>query len=394
MHIEFLKNITSLTEHDQLTLQMPEYPFLRFSFLKALESSGCCAPETGWHPHHVLWRDDEGRLLGFMPLYLKEHSWGEYVFDGSWAHAYQAHGLPYYPKMLTAIPFTPVPGPRILTSEGVDPEVLMQQWLHDLPRIAERLGVSGWHELFPLTAHQSHQTGQIHQPGETQTVLLERHDCQFHWFNHHYQNFDAVLADFTSRKRKNIRKERAGFAQRDITLHRIKGEAITVDLMDTFFSFYQNTYHIRGHRPHLNRAFFTEILTTMPDTLLLVIAEQQGVPFAGALFFFDSDTLYGRYWGTTADIPGLHFECCYYQGIEFCIDENISSFNPGTQGEHKISRGFEPTVTRSLHWIQNPQFSIAIADFLTQERAAVATYAAEAATLLPFKHSPEDRTFP
>ncbi len=388
MHIELITDINALSEQDRLRLQVPAYPFLRLPFLSALESSGCCSPATGWHPHHVLWRDDDDVLLGFMPLYLKDHSWGEYVFDGSWAHAYQSHGLAYYPKMLTAVPFTPVPGPRILVAAGVDPDHLMQVWLQKMPKIAASLQASGWHLLFAVD--------RPHSPSDIKPspVILERNDCQFHWYNHSYSSFDAVLLDFTSRKRKNIRKERDSIVQRGIRLQRYKGSEITDALMETFFTFYQNTYHIRGHRPHLNQAFFRDILTQIPDTLLLVMATQNDEPIAGSLFFFDKDTLYGRYWGANADIPGLHFECCYYQGIEFCIDENISSFNPGTQGEHKISRGFEPTMTRSLHWIQNPQFSDAIADFLTQERTAVATYAAEAATLLPFKHTPTDRTLP
>ena len=380
MQIQFITGMDQLSKDDWNRLIAPDYPFLKLEFLSGLEATGCCTPATGWHPCHAVWRESDGKIAALMPLYLKDHSWGEYVFDGGWAHAYQSHGLSYYPKLLTAIPFTPVPGPRILVAKGVDAEHCMQQWTKALPEVLASFQASGWHRLFPNSRMATEGTG-----------YLERQDCQFHWHNKDYRHFDDILADFTSRKRKNIRKERDGISAAGIRVTRHTGSDITTEMMETFYQFYQNTYFIRGHRPHLNAAFFQHLLTTMADSLCLVLAIQNDTAIAGSLFFFDADHLYGRYWGALQDVPGLHFECCYYQGMDFCIERQIKTFNPGTQGEHKISRGFEPQQTHSEHWVVDQAFYDAIDRFLIQEKRSVGAYMQEAAKLLPFNQERRER---
>jgi len=380
MQIEFITRLDQLSVHDRARLLTPDYPFLKLDFLMGLENSGCCSAATGWHPRHAIWRDSLGNIAALMPVYLKDHSWGEYVFDGGWAHAYESHGFPYYPKLLTAIPFTPVPGPRMLLAEGIDEQSCLNLWSESLAEIISLHQASGWHRLF---SDDTMPSGHLR--------YLERHDCQFHWHNRGYRQFDDILADFTSRKRKSIRKERASIGAAGLSIKRLTGTDITHDMMAIFYEFYQNTYLIRGHRPHLNPAFFRHLADHLSNSMCLVLAERDGVSIAGALFFFDKTHLYGRYWGATEDIPGLHFECCYYQGMEFCIERNISHFNPGTQGQHKISRGFEPQQTCSEHWVADTPFYEAIDRFLEQERTSVKAYMHEAATLLPFNQERMDK---
>ncbi|WP_404415293.1 GNAT family N-acetyltransferase [Marinospirillum sp.] len=367
------------------------YPFLRYEFLQALEETGCVSLATGWQPcHAAVWEGD--RLVAVLPGYRKYHSRGEYVFDFQWAEAYRHFpdpetgimGRDYYPKLLSAIPFTPAGGPRLVMAEDARPEEVLacladaiQVLLAEQSATGERL--SGWHLLFPDTD----QTALVskHWP----TPLLQRHGCQFHWLNRDYADFEAFLAAMTSKRRKEVRRERRKVADQGLSLQRFKGKDITPEMMSQFYTFYQMTYHLRGQRPYLTQSFFLQLLETMGDALMLVMAWHQGRAVAGALFFVGEKTLYGRYWGALVEADCLHFEACYYQGIEFAIAEGLQRFDPGTQGEHKISRGFEPVLTHSLHWLHDERFSRAVDDFLQRERAAVADYREQASQLLPFR---------
>ncbi|SFC28159.1 hypothetical protein SAMN05660443_2056 [Marinospirillum celere] len=369
------------------------YPFLRREFLETLETSGCVSRATGWEPWHAsVWEGDQ--LLAVMPSYRKYHSRGEYVFDFQWAEAYRhfpdpmtgLRGRDYYPKLLTAVPFTPASGPRLLMAKGVEVQAVLKCLLEAIQQQLTAIGepgasLSSWHLLFP--DQQQLASLQATWP----ETLLERHGCQFHWFNRGYEDFDAFLAAMTSKRRKEIRRERRKVEAQELTLERFSGAAITQQMLRQFFGFYQMTYHLRGQHPYLTEEFFVELLKGMSDSLMLVLAEYQGQKVAGALFFEDATTLYGRYWGALVDADCLHFEACYYQGIEYAIERGLQRFDPGTQGEHKIPRGFEPVMTHSLHALPDPGFAAAVKEFLGRERLAVADYAEQARQLLPFRKS-------
>lgn len=346
-----------------------DYPFLRHEFLAALEHSGSVSPDTGWQPLHLTLHQNN-QLVGAMPLYLKNHSWGEYVFDWAWADAWHQHGLEYYPKLVTAIPFTPATGPRFgLTLE---PQQGIRIITDAVRQLCPRFNASGWHGLFvdPEVASNLAQAG-----------LMTRQGCQYHWFNRGYSSFDDYLARFTSRKRK----EREKVARQGILLRRIDGGDISDAMLHQFYRFYQSTYLKRGMKGYLTPAFFSQLIRTLPSHLLLVLAEQEGEMVAGALYLRSQDTLYGRYWGCLAEYDGLHFEACYYQGIEYCIEQGLQRFDPGAQGEHKVSRGFEPTPTYSSHWIEEAGFRPAIADFLDRESEQVQRQMHSLAESLPFR---------
>ncbi len=351
------------------------YPFLQFAFLAALEDSGCIGQQadhpSGWQ---ILYLTDNAEAPQWLlPCYVKQHSYGEYVFDWSWAEAYQRYGLDYYPKLQWAVPFTPASGPRHL---GILPEPNTLVTL--LNEVCERHNLSGWHLTFPATPLMPHPQ------------VSERISCQFHWHNRDYQSFADYLQYFTSRKRKSVNKERQRIAQQGVTLQRKCGADISADDIAFFYRCYQDTYQRRRSWPYLNRAFFEQLRKTMSQQMMLVMASLDETPVASALYFFDDQTLYGRYWGALDDIDGLHFEACYYQGIEFCIENNLQRFDPGTQGEHKISRGFEPVITRSYHYLQHPGFAQAVADFTDEERQQVLSYQQQATSLLPFRQQDDD----
>ncbi|HDZ08639.1 GNAT family N-acetyltransferase [Pseudohongiella sp.] len=363
-------------------------PFLQHAFLRALEQSGSVQAESGWQPCHLTVMVNAGdgeKMLAAMPLYIKNHSYGEYVFDWGWADAYQRYGQQYYPKLLTAIPFTPSQSPRVLVADGET----LQQWLPHIEQAvltyADKIGASSWHILFPDRANASVLR---------QADLIRREASQFHWQNKGYKTFDDFLASFSSRKRKNLRKERADVVAQGIQFQCLEGEDITEDIWDVFYRYYQNTYQIRGQQGYLTRDFFRLINRSMPENLFLVMASQAGNYVAGALFFKGADTLFGRYWGAEQDYDNLHFETCYYQGIEYCIEHNISLFDAGAQGEHKLRRGFEPVTTQSFHWIKDPAFRAAIADFCQQEMAHVAAYQSAAIEQLPFRQTDTVRDSP
>ena len=352
-----------------------DYPFLRHPFLQALEASGAVSVETGWQPLHLtLWEQE--RLLGLMPLYLKSHSYGEYVFDWSWADAYRRHGLDYYPKLVTAIPFTPASGPRLRLADGLDSAEAIGRVSMTLHNLAERLGASSWHGLFFEPAQLPHWLDQGH---------LLRKGCQFHWHNPGFRDFADFLDGFNSRKRKAVRRERRLVEEQGVHLERLTGDQVSEALWQRFYACYQSTYRQRGQRGYLNLDFFLRLAQQMGESLLLVVARREAEVVAAALSLHDDETLYGRHWGALEQHDQLHFEACYYQGIEFCIERGLKRFDPGTQGEHKIQRGFAPVETHSLHWIADGRFRRAIADFVAEEALGIDRYRQQAATLLPFR---------
>lgn len=356
-------------------------PFCRHDFLLALEESGCVSPEAGWQPQHLaLYREEQ--LLAVMPLYLKTHSYGEFVFDWGWAEAYERHGLDYYPKLLTAIPFTPSTGPRAGFSSAMDKDELIAAMLSAIRRRSVQLGCSGWHLLFP----DESLAGRI-KAGQDPGVLYRR-DLQFHWINRDYRSFDDYLSVLRSSRRKNLKRERRLVAEQGVTLERKTGNQIDEQDWTGFYQCYRTTYLKRsGHPGYLSKDFFDKLLKRMPEQLMLVVAKQANELVASALFLFDRHRLYGRYWGALTDIRCMHFEACFYQGIEFCIENGIAQFDPGTQGEHKLLRGFEPHETCSFHWIADQGFSAAIAQFLERERQGTKAYSENAAAFLPFRNA-------
>ena len=375
------------------------YPFFNPAFLAALEDNGCIGGDSGWHPLYLVRRDRKA----ILPCFLKEHSYGEYVFDWSWADAYQRYGLDYYPKLLWAAPFTPATGPRLLMAD-TPTQTDWQGALDAITQLAQTHNLSGWHGNFLRTdecdlatsSRQSNEekTAQLPQQSEmggletetlTDNKVSRRIGCQFHWFNRQYRDFEHYLEYFTSRKRKSIRKERRKLTDAGIRLERFSGDDISEEDLSFFYQCYQLTYRKRRSSGYLNLAFFQQLKHQLSQNMLLVIARYNDVPLAAALYFFDQTTLYGRYWGCMEELDGLHFEACYYQGIEFCIAQGLQRFDPGTQGEHKISRGFEPVLTHSLHWLAHPQFNRAVADFVRQERQQVLQYQQQAAEMLPFR---------
>ena len=346
-------------------------PTLSFEFLDALHASGCASARSGWKPQYVtLWDGDE--LAGAVPLYLKSHSFGEYVFDWGWADAYERHGLAYYPKLLAAVPFTPATGPRLLAFDGATRAALARALLE----VARESGCSSLHVLFP-------------DAGDAQALrglgLLERSGVQFHWRNAGYADFEAFLAALSHDKRKKIRQERRKVADAGVTLVRRTGAQASESDWDFFNTCYRRTYREHRSTPYLTRELFGMLARRMPDSVLLVIAYRDGRPIASALNLFGPEALYGRYWGSVEYVPGLHFEACYYQAVEFCIERGIALFEGGAQGAHKHARGFLPESTRSFHWLAHPAFNRAVDEFLTEEGERISAYVDELNERTPFR---------
>ncbi|MEH6468899.1 MAG: GNAT family N-acetyltransferase [Porticoccus sp.] len=356
-----------------------DYPFLQHRFLSLLESSGSVCTETGWEPRHLL-LEQAGEPIAALPLYLKSHSWGEYVFDWSWADAYQNHGLDYYPKLLTAVPFTPATGPRLGLGSGIVPSDVLPSLFNTIQEIAENNNLSSWHLLFPNQPLATAGAGAGAQ-------MMSRTGVQYHWINANYRDFADFTDTFSSRKRKNLYRERRSVSQQALSIQRLTGERITSDWWAFFYQMYQRTYLKRnGTGGYLTEAFFQQLGQVMGDQLMMAVAQdEEGNKIAAALFFYDNQTLYGRYWGCIRECDSLHFELCYYQGIEFAIERGLSRFDAGAQGEHKIKRGFEPVETHSLHWIKHPEFSAAIRRFLAQEKQHIGHYIIEAKQQLPYR---------
>jgi uncharacterized protein len=352
-----------------------DYPFICHEFLAALEHSGAVTASTGWGPHHLLITEGE-RLVAAAPLYLKAHSWGEFVFDFAWARAWEARGLDYYPKLLLAIPFTPATGPRLLCAAADANPALHRAALSAISTLARARGWSSAHALFIDEG--------LRVEAERAGWLLRR-DCHFQWHNHDYADFEAFLATFASAKRKKVHRERRRITEQGIEFQTLHGGELEEAQLVTIHGFHAATFERHGHLPYVNLKFFRAIARTMGERFIVKLALQHGQAVACALFFRSHDTLYGRYWGAGAEFHSLHFETCYYQGIEYCIAEGLKRFEPGTQGEHKLARGFEPTLTWSAHWIGDPALRQAVASFLAREAVAIDSYAAEAARHTPFR---------
>ena len=346
-------------------------PFVRHEFLAALEATGCASRRSGWQPCHLALRDG-GRLAGAVPLYLKTHSRGEYVFDFAWADAFERHGLAYYPKLVAAVPFTPVAGPRLLAADAAARAALA----HGLAGLPAQLDVSSLHVLFPDDASRD----ALRDAG-----FMLREGVQFHWRNAGYADFDAFLAALSHDKRKKIRQERRRVRDAGITFERRGGADVDDALLAFFFRCYEETYRLHGASPYLTFDFFRRLRDALPDALLLVVARRAGVPLAAALDVRSGDTLYGRYWGTLEFVSGLHFETCYLQAIEHCIEAGLAVFEGGAQGVHKIARGLLPTPTWSAHRIADGRFAAAIGAFLERETAGIAEYLDELETHSPFR---------
>lgn len=340
---------------------LPYDPFLTWEFLEAMESSGAAMARTGWQANHILVHDAGGRLRGALPLWFKSHSRGEFVFDQSWAEAWERAGGAYYPKLLSAVPFTPVTGRRRLVAPGPDAERYKAALLEGALQVAQAAKVSSLHINFVEEA----ETASLASAG-----LLIRTDQQFHWQNPGYGSFDDFLATLSSEKRKNLRKERRR-AQEGLTFQHLTGEAITEAHLDVFFDFYMDTGSRKWGSPYLTRASFSLLRERMAKDLLFIFAVEDGVPIAGAMNLIGSETLYGRYWGCSDARPMLHFETCYYQAIDFAIARGLKTVEAGAQGGHKLARGYAPVLTHSAHWIAHEGFRDAVADYLERERAAV-----------------------
>jgi predicted N-acyltransferase len=336
-------------------------PFLAHDFLTAMEVSGCTAPDAGWLPRHVTVSKPGGPLLAAAPMYLKGHSYGEYVFDWAWADAFERAGGKYYPKLLCAAPFSPVTGPRLLAPAG-DDEALAKTLLAGMVEAAKRMEVSSLHIIFPTRAEWEFAG---------RCGFLLREGKQFHWENNGYQSFDDFLDALSSRKRKNIRKERSRATDNGIEIRRLTGGEIEPAHWDAFYKFYMDTAARKWGRPYLNREFFEELGARLADRVLLVIAFREGRAVAGALNLFSDDAIFGRNWGCLEDHPFLHFECCYYQAIDFAIERGLKRVEAGAGGSHKVTRGYLPSPTYSAHWIADDGFRNAVARFLDQERTEV-----------------------
>ena len=355
-----------------------ENPFLTHRFLAALEESGSVSERAGWIPRHLVAETEDGEMVGVMPLYVKTHSQGEYVFDYGWADAFERAGGKYYPKLQCAVPFTPVPGRRVLARPGgpLPQETVERGMVQAAAQIAVENDLSSLHLTF-CTDHEWAVGGRA--------GLLQRTDQQFHWRNHGYADFDDFLGALASRKRKQIRKERAQAVANGVTLHRITGGDLRTSHWDAFWRFYQDTGGRKWGMPYLNRAAFDLMHQRMADDVLLIMAERDGRWIAGALNLIGRDTLFGRYWGCIEDHPCLHFETCYYQAIDFAIEQGLATVEAGAQGSHKLARGYEPVTTRSLHYLPDPGFSRAVDDYLQRERRAVAAEGEALARMMPFR---------
>lgn len=377
MRIESLDTLSHIPAAEWNALVPDHNPFLSHEFLSALERHHCVGERTGWLPQHVLCRDEQGRLLGAAPLYLKFNSYGEFVFDWGWAEAYRRHGLAYYPKLVSAIPYTPATSPRLLLAPNQPhPETTATAMIEQVLEQAHCQRWSSIHWLFPPQA----ETEQLHRHG-----FLSRIGCQFHWQNHGYRDFQDFLDSFTSKRRKNINRERRLVREAGLELRILSGRELTEAQWQITHEFYRSTFQRLGGMPTLTLPFFQEIAETLGDQLMLVLAFDQGIEVAGAISFRSASTLYGRHWGCRADHDSLHFEACYYQGLEYCIQQGLQRFEPGAQGEHKIYRGFLPTITYSAHWIAHPGFREVIADFLNRETPAVQHYAQELLQHSPYR---------
>ncbi|MBN2647795.1 MAG: N-acetyltransferase [Thiotrichales bacterium] len=368
----FVENIDQVSAEQWNALHASDNPFIQHAFLAALERHGCVSQRFGWLPRHLLVYAAE-ELVAAMPLYEKRNNYGEFVFDQPWERAWQSVGLAYYPKLVSVIPYTPALGPRLLIAPPYRSTELLKQ--HIFERLIDWMttqGYSGLHLLFST-----------HQPTAPRPIV--RHDVQFQWFNQNYANFDAFLAQLKPKKRKNIRQERRALYEQGIRFRCLNGTQTTAKDWEAFDYFYQKTFLEKWSTPTLNRSFFEEIARTMPQHILLVLAEKEGQTIAGALMFRSQKVLYGRHWGCAEEIKHLHFETCFYQGIDYAIAEGIERFEPGAGGEHKIARGFVPVRLSSSHWLSVNPFEQPLQRFVAEERSMIDNYIASVWPSTPYQ---------
>jgi predicted N-acyltransferase len=372
------KRISDLDARQWNALNGTRIPFLRHEFFSALEHTGCVGSRTGWEPRYITLTDERG-LAAAAPAFIKSHSYGEFVFDFAWAQAYARVGRNYYPKLTVAVPFTPATGPRLLIRGDLDVATTSAQLIAAIEDYAAENSLSSAHALF------------LDEPARAayeQAGWLLRRDCQFHWRNRGYASFDAFLETFTADKRKKAKRERRRVAEAGISYDTLMGRDLDGRLIDRIYSFHRDTFLRHGHDTYLTKGFFAEIARTLGDSMMIKVARHGTKPVATAIFFRSDDALFGRYWGADADYHtqhSLHFETCYHQGVDYCIEQGLSRFDPGTQGEHKVARGFEPTLTWSAHFIADRRFRAAIEDYLGREGSAIDEYAAEVREHVPFR---------
>ncbi|MEW6354303.1 MAG: GNAT family N-acetyltransferase [Pseudomonadota bacterium] len=376
MRLSILNSLDEIPAHDWNTLAGDANPFIRHEFLAALERHHCVGATTGWAPQHLTVREDSGRLLGATPMYLKNNSYGEFVFDWAWADAYRRAGLRYYPKLVVAVPYTPATGARLLLADTPQREHIAATLITGALEHARNLRVSSLHWLFTT-------------PGDSQRLerhgLMRRVGCQFHWHNNGYRDFEDFLATFSAEKRKKVKRERRRVREAGVEIEVLHGDAVNDRQWKIFHDFYSSTFEKKGGIASLTLGFFMELGRTMPRNVVLVLAKYKNRYVAGAFNLRGADTLYGRHWGCAEQFHSLHFEACYYAAIDYCIAQGLKRFEAGAQGEHKISRGFAPTPTYSAHWLSHPAFSRAVEDFLAEEKQHVDYYIDEMSVHLPFK---------
>jgi len=377
LQVKIHSQINAIPASEWNALLVDNNPFLRHEFLHALEQFECVGHQFGWLACHIAIYENN-HLIAVLPLYQKYNSYGEFVFDNNWAQAWQQSGLAYYPKLVSAIPFAPVSGQRLLAIPEREAE-LFPLLLQTAQQFALKIKASGFHCLFPLKAQ--------HQWLSQQTQVLTRTDCQFHWYNHDYQQFDDFLAKLTRKKRKNIVQERKRVTKAGVTLRQLDGYSANKQDWANFSHFYDHTFLEKMGTPTLNQGFFEAVARQLPDQVLLVLADLDGVCIAGSLMFRSDSRLYGRHWGCSKEIDSLHFEACYYQGIEYAIEHQLQVFEPGAQGEHKMARGFLPTLTQSSHWMTANPFQSSIEKFVAHEKAAIEKYIEELQARSPYKDS-------
>ncbi len=371
MSLSHLSSLSALSAGEWDALLPDDNPFLRHAFLSSLEESGSLAAHSGWQAQHLLWHE-QGELRAAIPGYRKSHSRGEYVFDHGWADACHRAGIAYYPKWLGAVPFSPVCGARLLGDADAASQLLAQ-----LPDFLQQQGLSG--------AHINFTDAQANRLLAEQPDWLERHGCQYHWHNRGYRDFHDFLDTLMSRKRKQLRKEREQVATSGIEFNWLTGAQVTEAQWDFIYTCYANTYAVRGQRPYLTRDFFSLLAERMAENIRVVLALLRGQPVAMAFSLVSGSTFYGRYWGCIAEFDRLHFETCFYQGMEYAIDHGLQRFDAGAQGEHKLIRGFEPTLTHSWHYLRHPGLRAGVDEFLQQERPAVSSWIDDGRNALPYR---------
>jgi uncharacterized protein len=375
MRTSISTTITDIDSADWDALNPNGAPFLRHAFLAALETSDCVGPGTGWQPAPITLHDARG-LAAAAPAYVKAHSLGEFVFDQAWAHAYAQHGLAYYPKLVLGVPFTPATGARLLVRPDLDAPTMRAALVAAIREFAESRNFSSIHGLFVADEDRAALAGE---------GWLARQDVQFHWHNRGYRDFDHYLEGFTAEKRKKAKRERRRVAEQGIEFETLLGGGIDRKSIDEVYDLHRDTFLRHGHEPYLTRAFFRAMPKALGDAFMIKRARLRDRTVAAAVFFWSPEALYGRYWGASEDHHSLHFETCYHQGVDFCIERGIGRFEPGTQGEHKVSRGFVPSSTWSMHWIVDPRFRAAIGDYLRRESVHVDEYAREVDLHVPYR---------